>query len=218
MPVGRNRESVHLVQIVTEEGDSPMPEIEQVLGRLPAHLDVVDQHPGHAFDRSADGHHRHPEVAQRDHRFVGERNIQRQQTVDPFGQRPGVQLPAARPPATHRPGTAAGRSPAGSRTSWAPSTTAEKNQRETHGAMTPMALVRPVVSAAADGDGKVPELAGRLLHRLPGGRGHSGQTPECPRHRGRREPRQRRNFDDACGFECWTGHGAFVFRSSAISP
>jgi len=30
--------------------------------------------------------------------------------------------------------------------------TALKNQREIHGASTPMALVRPVVSAAADGE------------------------------------------------------------------
>ena len=34
-----------------------------------------------------------------------------------------------------------------------PSITAEKNHRETQGAITPIAFVRPVVSAAADGDG-----------------------------------------------------------------
>ena len=34
--------------------------------------------------------------------------------------------------------------------------TAEKNHRDTQGAINPIALVRPVVSAAADGEGKYP--------------------------------------------------------------
>ena len=88
------------------------------------------------------------------HRLVGERHVQREQAVHPLVQRSGVQ--AAGPAATGGADRVQQQVVAllALSTSWAPSTTAEKNQRDTHGAITPMALVRPVVRAAADGEGK----------------------------------------------------------------
>ena len=63
MPVHRRGEPVHVVQVVTEERDPTMAEVQQMLRRLPADLDVVDHHARHAFHRRADGHHRHPKIA-----------------------------------------------------------------------------------------------------------------------------------------------------------
>ena len=91
------------LEVVAEEGDPAVTEVEQVLGRLPTDLDVVDQDAGHALDRGADGDHRHPQVAQRHDRRVGQRHVQGQQPVDPLGQRPGVD-PAGPPAAVHADG------------------------------------------------------------------------------------------------------------------
>ena len=77
-------------EIVTEEGNSTVTQIEEMLCCLATHLDVVHQNAGHTLDSGANGDDRHPQVLEGHHRLVGKWDIQGEQPIHPLGQRPGV--------------------------------------------------------------------------------------------------------------------------------